>query len=772
MANRNSRKPSAEFNLKEVFPTIGARSATSNGGITTASDLVETTLFLFVRVVRAKNLPGIRGPNTCEPYVEVKVGRFKMTTLCFSRNSNPEWNQVFALEKACIQEPSLEIEVKDKFLRYDEVVGRVSFAISDIPTRVPTDSALAPQWYGLEDQRGRKRIGELMLSSWIGTQADEAFPEAWHLNAAPINVYNILNTRSQIYLSPRIWCLRVNLIQAQHLLFEDRTENSEIFVQATLGSLTFKSKLVKNNKGNPTWNEDMFIAESEPFDQQLFLSVEQGTLSNHRSIGKCVVPVKNVERRVDSSPASAKWYNLERPKIIMAEQDAKFASRLSMRLSLDGGYHMFDEDPHYSSDMNATVKKLWRPSIGVFEMGILNAVGLPARKQGNRTDAYCVAKYGPKWVRTRTIVDSLSPKWNEQYSWDVYDPCTFITIAVFDNGQLHEGHGADGAIDARIGKVRINLSEMTTNRVYTYSYPLTELQPTGLKKMGELQLAFRFCCPSMSNLLNIYLLPMLPRLHYANPLSVTQLSGLRKQTVLLISSRMSKNEPPLRREVVSYILNSHETVWSMRKGRADFDRISVVMSGAIALYTLYKKISKWENPISTLVVYLVLFVVILEPQFILPAMFFFLLLDTILQYPKRPRHLSHVDLQLSHVHAASVDELEEEFDPMPSKFEDDIIRRRYDRLRIIIGRFVAEMGNFATVVEKLLSFLSWQDPIATLLFMILCLITGIVTLFIPLRVIISIWFLYLLRHPRFCSAFPTLLENWVTRMPSKLDNML
>lgn len=70
------------------------------------------------------------------------------------------------------------------------------------------------------------------------------------------------------------------------------------------------------------------------------------------------------------------------------------------------------------------------------ELGILKATGLVPMKMGARTDAYCVAKYGPKWVRTRTIVDSLSPKWNEQYFWDFYEPFTVITIAVFDNNQL------------------------------------------------------------------------------------------------------------------------------------------------------------------------------------------------------------------------------------------------------------------------------------------------------------------------------------------------
>jgi hypothetical protein len=47
-----------------------------------------------------------------------------------------------------------------------------------------------------------------------------------------------------------------------------------------------------------------------------------------------------------------------------------------------------------------------------------------------------VAKYGSRWERTRTIVDSFTPQWNEQYSWDVHDLCTVLIIGVFDNGHV------------------------------------------------------------------------------------------------------------------------------------------------------------------------------------------------------------------------------------------------------------------------------------------------------------------------------------------------
>ncbi|TVU41676.1 hypothetical protein EJB05_15217, partial [Eragrostis curvula] len=53
--------------------------------------------------------------------------------------------------------------------------------------------------------------------------------------------------------------------------------------------------------------------------------------------------------------------------------------------------------------------------------------------KGCAADAYDVAKYGPKWARTRTVADRFDPAWNEQYAWPVYDPCSVLSIDVFDD---------------------------------------------------------------------------------------------------------------------------------------------------------------------------------------------------------------------------------------------------------------------------------------------------------------------------------------------------
>ncbi|XP_061371501.1 FT-interacting protein 3-like [Gastrolobium bilobum] len=769
--------PSKDFTLKETTPNINAGRMIKGNGLPTTFDLVEQMQFLFVKVVKAKDLTkNGGGTHTCNPYVEVKVGTFMGTTRCMEKTSNPEWNnQVFAFAKERIQEPVLEIVVKDNVVADSgKFMGRVIFTISDTPKRVPPDSPLAPQWYKLVDQKGMTLQRELMVAVWIGTQADEAFPDAWHSDAAAACGENITYTRSKVYISPRDWYLRVNVIQAQDLLLKNKSSsNSEIFVQAVIGNMALRSRSIRTNT-NPMWNEDLMFVVAEPFDEFLFLSIEQGqgNSNKHESLGSCVIPLKNVEKRIDATPPSCLWYDLHKPKECEGEEEVKFASRLHMRICLDGGYHVLDEATHYSSDLRPASKELCKLSIGFLELGILNAMGLPAMKKENRTDAYCVAKYGSKWVRTRTIVDSLSPKWNEQYNWEVFDPCTVLTIVVFDNGHLQGGENAEGAVDKRIGKVRIRLSTLENDRIYTHSYPLINLHAEGAKKMGEIQLAVRFSCPSLLNVLQTYAQPLLPRMHYICPLNIFQLESLRNQAAAITTLRFKRAEPPLSKEVVDYMLDVSANVWSIRRGKAQYYRIMSLLNGLFFVAKQVDMIRGWKNSVITMISYFILVFFIFCPRWILPLNFLFLLIVGIWNYRTRPRYPSHMDMKLSQADTATIEELEEEFDPFPSKVSGDNLKKRYDRLRGISGRLISVMGDLATQGERVQSLLSWRDPRATALFVIFCLVAIIVTYLIPFRYIMFIWVTYMSRPPRLRFDMPALPQNFLRRMPAKSDCML
>jgi hypothetical protein len=133
-------KPKEDFSVKETSPNISATKNTM--GPARASDLTEQMHFLFVKIVKARYLIGL-----ADPYVELMLGNYKATTKFLEKKSNPEWDQVFAFKEEQIQASEFEIVVKNRADASSEIIGKLSFTISEAPLRVPLDSPLAPQWY-------------------------------------------------------------------------------------------------------------------------------------------------------------------------------------------------------------------------------------------------------------------------------------------------------------------------------------------------------------------------------------------------------------------------------------------------------------------------------------------------------------------------------------------------------------------------------------------------------------------------------------------------
>ncbi|KAJ6952465.1 FT-interacting protein 3-like [Populus alba x Populus x berolinensis] len=750
-------KQNPEFLLVETRPPVAARMRFRGGDKMACNyDLVEQMRFLYVSVVKAKDLPAMDVSGSLDPYVEVKLGNYKGKTKYLEKNQSPVWKQIFAFSKDRLQSNLLEVTVKDKdFVTKDDFVGRVFFDLSEVPLRVPPDSPLAPQWYRLEDKRGIKTRGEIMLAVWMGTQADESFPEAWHSDAHDISHTNLANTRSKVYFSPKLYYLRVQIIEAQDLIPSDKGRMLEVSVKVQLTRTT-----------NPIWNDELMFVASEPFEDFIIVSVEERIAPGKDEIlGKVILSVRDIPPRFETHKfPDPCWFNLFKPSLAQEEGEKKkdkFSSKILLRLCLDAGYHVLDEATHFSSDLQPSSKHLRKPSIGILELGILSARNLlPMKgKDGRTTDAYCAAKYGNKWVRTRTILNTLNPRWNEQYTWEVYDPCTVITIGVFDN--CHINGSKDDSRDQRIGKVRIRLSTLETDRKYTYYYPLLVLTPSGLRKHGELHLSLRFTCTAWVNMVAQYGKPLLPKMHYVQPISVKHIDWLRHQAMQIVAARLSRAEPPLRREVVEYILDVDYHMWSLRRSKANFLRIMSLLSGITAACKWYNDICNWRNPITTCLVHVLLFILVCYPELILPTVFLYLFVVGLWNYRFRPRHPPHMDTRLSQADSAHPDELDEEFDSM-----------RYDRLRSVAGRVQTVVGDLASQGERAQALLGWRDPRATAIFILFSLIWAVFIYVTPFQVVAVLVGLYLLRHPRFRSKMPAVPVNFFKRLPSKSDILL
>ncbi|XP_058194464.1 protein QUIRKY [Rhododendron vialii] len=748
--------------------------------------LVEPMLYLFIRIVKARGI----NPSAEAPYVKIRTSSHFVRSKTALRSS-PEWNQVFALahNKSDASSSTLEISVWDS--PSENFLGGVCFDLSDVPVRDPPDSPLAPQWYRLEGGGGGGEgtnsgavSGDIQLSVWIGTQADDAFPESWSSDAP-----YVAHTRSKVYQSPKLWYLRVTVIEAQDLHIGSNLPPltaPEIRVKAQLGFQSVRTRRGATNSHSTTsffWYEDLVFVAGEPLEDTLILLVEDRTGKDPVLLGHVMIPVASIEQRLDERHVGSKWLGLEGG--VGGGHGGgggggggggNYCGRIHLRMCLEGGYHVLEEAAHVCSDYRPTAKQLWKPAVGILELGILGARGLlPMKTRGGgkgSTDAYCVAKYGKKWVRTKTITDSFDPRWNEQYTWQVYDPCTVLTIGVFDNWRMFSD-GTEDKPDFRIGKVRIRVSTLESNKVYTNSYPLLVLLRTGLKKMGEIEVAIRFACPSLLPETGaIYGQPLLPRMHYLRPLGVAQQEALRGAATKMVAAWLARSEPPLGPEVVRYMLDADSHTWSMRKSKANWFRIVAVLAWVVGLAKWLDEIRRWRNPVTTVLVHLLYLVLVWYPDLIVPTGFLYVTLIGVWYYRFRPKIPAGMDTRLSQAEAVDPDELDEEFDTIPSSKPPEILRVRYDRLRTLAARVQTVLGDFATQGERVQALVSWRDPRATKLFIGVCLAITVTLYMVPPKMVAVALGFYFLRHPMFRDPMPPSNLNFFRRLPSLSDRLM
>uniref|UniRef100_A0A5B7C8S7 C2 domain-containing protein n=1 Tax=Davidia involucrata TaxID=16924 RepID=A0A5B7C8S7_DAVIN len=758
------KRPNLGMNDLELRSLSGDRSRS-------AYDLVDRMPFLYVRVVKAKRANPEADTSV---YTKLVIGTHSIKT---KSQADKDWDQVFAFDKEGLNSTSLEVSVwvekKGTDNCTESSLGTVSFDLQEVPKRVPPDSPLAPQWYTLEGSPENSLGTDIMLAVWIGTQADEAFQEAWQSDSGGL----VPETRAKVYLSPKLWYLRLTVIQTQDLQLgsgsEPKVKNPELYVKGQLGPQLNKTSRTtvssSSSSSNPTWNEDLVFIAAEPFEPFLVITVEDVT--NGHSVGHAKVQVASIDKRTDDrSEPRSRWFNL------IGDENRPYAGRIHVRVCLEGGYHVLDEAAHVTSDVRATAKQLAKAPIGLLEVGIRGASNLlPVKtKDGTRgtTDAYVVAKYGPKWVRTRTILDRFNPRWNEQYTWEVYDPCTVLTIGVFDNAMYKHDEAGKSGKDMRIGKLRVRLSTLDTNRVYMGSYSLTVLLPGGAKKMGEIEIAVRFSCSSWLNLIQAYASPTLPRMHYVRPFGPAQQDILRHTAMRIVTARLGRSEPPLGQEVVQFLLDSDTHMWSMRRSKANWFRVVGCLSKAATFARWLDGIRTWVHPPTTVLVHVLLVAIVLCPHLVLPTIFMYAFLIIALRFRYRQRAPLTMDPRLSYVDAVGLDELDEEFDGFPTTRSGDQIRIRYDRLRALAGRAQTLLGDVAAQGERLEALFNWRDPRATGIFVVVCLFASLLFYVVPFKAFVLGSGFYYLRHPRFRDDMPSVPVNFFRRLPSFSDQIL
>ncbi|KAG2631813.1 FT-interacting protein 7-like [Panicum virgatum] len=760
-------------------------------------DLVDKMPYLFVRVVRARGLPA-----GAHPHVRVAAGGIHASTREARRGAFFEWDQTFAFVRDPDTDspgPTLEVSVWDLPPDADVSVaddrhflGGLCFDTADVHARDPPDGPLATQWYRLE---GGRRLGgaDLMVATWAGTQADEAFADAWKADSPAATFAAVAATsRAKVYVSPKLWLLRLTVIEAQDTLTAPPPRDAGIAVRALLGFQALKTRTTPvARNGGPAWNEDLLFVAAEPFtdDDCLVISLEVRHGKEAFPVGSASISLATIERRVDDRKVASKWLDLL-PSDEATKRVGKKAAmhmhggRLHVRVCLDGGYNVADEPSYACSDFRPSARQLWHPPLGVVELGIIGCKGLlPMRAADGKgcTDAYAVAKYGPKWARTRTIADSFDPAWNEQYTWPVYDPCTVLTVGVFDDpppAQPADGGGKDAAAAAcsrPMGKVRIRLSTLERGRVYRGLYPLIMMLPTGAKRMGDVELAIRFATSASTlDVLHTYGRPALPPMHHLRPVPAVHREALRLAAARISAAHLARSEPPLRREVATWMLDAAEPRgFSMRKLRANWNRAAAALSWVADAARWVEDTRSWRNPTATAMAHAVLVLLAWHPDLVVPTVTLHVAAVGVWKYRRRPRAPApHPCVRASMAEAPDREELDEEFDTIPSARPPEVVRARYDRARMVGARLQQMVGDVATQAERLQALVSWRDPRATGMFVALCVLVAMVLYMVPIKMVAVVAGFYYLRHPMFRDWMPAPVINFFRRLPSMSERIM
>ena len=268
----------------------------------------------------------------------------------------------------------------------------------------------------------------------------------------------------------------------------------------------------------------------------------------------------------------------------------------------------------------------------------------------------------------------------------------------------------------------------------------------------------------------LYGQPFLPRMHYAHPFTVPQLDSPRRQAMGIVAARLSRAEPPLRREVVEYMLDA-DSARAEHPDPAEQGHL-LPRHGTASTARWLADVCRWKNTAATALVHVLFVALVCFPELILPTMFLYMSAAGLWSYRRRPRRPPHMDARLSCAEAVHPDELDEELDTFPTSRPNAMVRLRYDRLRSVAGRIQTVVGDVATQGERVRSLLAWRDPRATGMFTAFCLVAAVVLYVTPIRVVALVAGLYVLRHPRFRSRMPSAAGNFFKRLPSRADTML
>ncbi|XP_034022626.1 extended synaptotagmin-1 isoform X3 [Thalassophryne amazonica] len=208
--------------------------------------------------------------------------------------------------------------------------------------------------------------------------------------------------------------LRIHLLEAQSLVAKDNLMGgmvkgkSDPYVKISVGVVTFKSKVIKENL-NPTWNEMYEVVLNGRSVQEIQFELFDKDLDSDDFLGRFSVNLNDIIR----SQYTDQWYTLKDVKSGQVHVILEWVPTVSHAARLDQVLQL--------QSLQAYRNKVL-PAAALLFVHVDSANALPMKKSGKEPKAGAELVLGETSYRTKVCDRSTSPQWNESFHFLVRDP--------------------------------------------------------------------------------------------------------------------------------------------------------------------------------------------------------------------------------------------------------------------------------------------------------------------------------------------------------------
>lgn len=404
-------------------------------------------------------------------------------------------------------------------------------------------------------------------------------------------------------------------------------------------------------------------------------------------------------------------------------------------------------------------------------LATLSAQFLNVRLNSPLTNCFLLWKCGPHWGRSAPLsvdADGSATALNWEVECPVHDPSTMLFLAVCTNAKRAHRKGlvAVGASSVMVGKLRVRLSTLSPNQTMTTDLPMLSDRKHGAQIIGSISM--EFCLQyrgGAKSIVGAYLKPPL-----SNEMYIAGIEDDDCQHSWQLASRrmvlrwLQDARPEIASSLALALLDTEAETFVMSRAQVNILRIRLGLAKIGKFRKWLKRMQSWENPWESSVTMAGSFVLALAPRIFIPTWLAYVIYTAI----KAKSIAAGLPLSMEQ-DPPGIESDNNELDVDSSVIA---LKAKLDRLTRVALKVQNMTDGVARGMERLHSMLSWEDPVATALFLGML---GVVALLIAVcgfGVTMAIVFFVLLRPPQLRTVTPPAPSALIGRLPTRSDRIM